>query len=69
MSIFFGTLLYSLLGQPEAEASEVLLHWAGLPIYYILSYSMFGLFKSVIPEKWLKAISILVLNCINTFLY
>jgi hypothetical protein len=54
VSIFFGTPFYTfghLLNQPEADASKILLHWAALPIYYILSYAIFGLFKSLIPKS------------------
>jgi len=44
VAIFFGTLLYAFsrsLDKPEADASKLLMHWASLPVLYVMSYCFF----------------------------
>jgi hypothetical protein len=65
VAIFFGTLLYNfgrLLNAPEADAIKALLHLAGLPIYYVISYGVFEWGRQVIPEWCLKILSYLLLG-------
>ena len=66
VSIFFGTLLYTFsrsLDKPEADASKLLMHWASLPVLYVMSYSIFEAGRRLVPVWCLKLIGgLLLLN-------
>jgi hypothetical protein len=64
VSIFFSTLLYSFfraIDKPEADAQKALLQWTGVTAAFLVTYVFFQAGKSVIPQRWLKGIDVLVL--------
>jgi hypothetical protein len=70
VSIFFCTLLFSYFrsqDKPDVEANKILVHWALVPAFYLMSYVIFESGKGLLSRVWLKTTNILLLICSGLF--
>lgn len=65
VSIFFCALLFAFLrslDKSDIEANKVQLHWATVTACYLFSYVVFECGRSVITDRWLKGIDVLLIG-------